>query len=167
MNTFMTSFDVSRTMYHEGSSFVGDMAKRLLNNLDNLGVFAENSLNAETHAKVIPFIVALQTFNEVRKSCFGQAVSENYEKCITDFSEAYRSLGISIPLKVHLVESHLSEFIKMKGGEIGAGYYSEQAMESCHKDFKLEWEPNKVREADNDYGRKLLSTIIRYNGKHI
>ena len=66
-----------------------------------------------------------------------------------------------------MVESHLHEFIKMKGGEIGAGHYSEQAMESCHKDFKLEWEPNKVREADNDYGRKLLSTIIRYNGKHI
>ena len=80
MNTWMTSVNVSRTIYHGGSSFVGDMAKRLLNNLDNLGVFAENSLNAETHAKVIPFIVALQTFNEVRKSCFGQAVSENYKK---------------------------------------------------------------------------------------
>ena len=97
----------------------------------------------------------------------GQLVSENYEKTINDFSGAYRSLHISIPLKVHLVESHLSEFIKMKGGEKGAGFYSEQAMESCHKDFKLEWEPIKIKESDVNFGRKLLDTIVRYNGKHI
>ena len=55
----------------------------------------------------------------------------------------------------------------MKGGEHGAGFFSEQAPESCHKDFDDEWEQNKTMETHPDYMRKLRTTIVRYNGKHL
>lgn len=55
----------------------------------------------------------------------------------------------------------------MKGGVNGAGFWSEQAPESCHKDFYEEWEPNKVIESHPEYMRKLKTAVVRYNGKHL
>ena len=66
-----------------------------------------------------------------------------------------------------MLESHLVEFLEMKGGKYGAGFWSEQAPESCHKDFNAEWESNKAGEKHPKYSEKLRNTIVRYNGKHI
>ena len=54
-----------------------------------------------------------------------------------------------------------------RGGKLGAGFWSEQAMESCHYDFCAEWAPNKVPETHPEYGKKLARTVVRYNGKHL
>jgi hypothetical protein len=61
----------------------------------------------------------------------------------------------------------LEEFLEMKGGVYGAGYWSEQAPESGHKDFAMEWEPSKVIETHPQYITKLKSAIGRYNGKYL
>ena len=58
----------------------------------------------------------------------------------------YRTLGITIPLKVHLLESHLQEFLVRRGDVHGAGFWSEQAMEACHYDLQEEWEDVMVEE---------------------
>ena len=68
--------------------------------------------------------------------------------------------------KVHLLESHASEFLEMMGGEHGLGYYSEQAMESMHKELKKE-EVEKVAENHPNYREKLCKTVVRVNGKHM
>ena len=167
MNSWMNTVNVSKTVYHGGTSFVGDMAKRLLNNLYSLEHRVNEKLDKQTQDKILPFLTALKCFNGVRVTCFGQIVLEGYKESVDSFSKAYRVLNISVPLKVHLIEAHLIDYLQMKGGEKGAGFYSEQAMESCHHDFKTEWEPVKVREADKSFGTKLMSTIVRYNGKHI
>lgn len=70
-------------------------------------------------------------------------------------------------LQVHVLESHLAEFLEMKGGVYGAGFWSEQAPESCHKDFEAEWEHNKVMETHPEYLGKLKKQVVRYNGKHL
>ena len=36
-----------------------------------------------------------------------------------------------------MVESHIVEYLSLKGEEAGLGFYSEQAMESVHHDFKV------------------------------
>ena len=84
-----------------------------------------------------------------------------------EFSNKYTGLNSSVSLKVHLVESHLQEFLGEKGGNFGAGYFSEQAMESCHYDFGFEWEGNKVPESHPECGTRLLKTVVIYNGKHL
>ena len=68
---------------------------------------------------------------------------------------------------MHLVESHAEEFLKLKGEEHGLGFYSEQAMESMHKELKLEWGADKVDVKHPNYGLKLKATVVRINGKHI
>ena len=69
--------------------------------------------------------------------------------------------------QVHVLESHLVEFLKLKGGVYGAGYWSEQAPESCHKDYNAEWESNKVMETHPKYAMELKTSVVRYNGKHM
>ena len=48
----------------------------------------------------------------------------------------------------------------MKGEVQGLGSYSEQAMESIHKELMVDVKHPK-------YGEKLLKTTVRINGKHI
>ena len=66
--------------------------------------------------------------------------------------------------KVHLLESHASEFLEMMGGEHGLGYYSEQAMESMHHEIKEECGADKVDPKHPKYGEKLKATVVRING---
>ena len=167
LSDWMESVNVAKTVYHGSCSFVGDMAKRFLKNLDSLSSTVESYLDCETRDKILPFIRALAKLNIVREMCFGQTLKDGYKEAVEDFSITYRGLNISFPLKVHLVEAHLVEYLELKGGVKGAGFWSEQAMESCHRDFNKEWENNKTLETDPMYGQKLLTSVVRYNGKHI
>ena len=55
----------------------------------------------------------------------------------------------------------------MKGEVQGLGFYSEQAMESMHKELKTEWGADMVDVKHPKYGEKLLKTTVQINGKHI
>lgn len=161
------SINISRTVYHGSASFKGNMAKKLLKLSTNLTKFVDQELDIQDAGKAAPFLKALSQFNLVVDACFGQELDSNYTTLIREFMMTYRSLGISVPLKVHLLESHLEQFLVSKGGKKGAGYWSEQAMEACHYDLNNEWETVKVDEKNPLYLPKLKDTIVRYNGKHI
>lgn len=70
-------------------------------------------------------------------------------------------------LQVHLLESHVQDFLESKGGVAGMGFWSEQAMESCHHDFKMELENDKLSSESQEYLDRLLSIVVRYNSKHL
>ena len=61
----------------------------------------------------------------------------------------------------------MAQFLKMRGETYGLGMLSEQAMESCHHDFKIEWQNRKVGLSHSELGERLLDTIVRYNSKHL
>ena len=91
--------NVARTVYHGSANFVGDMAKLLLKKVGHLEE-AISMLEDGTIIKAAPFIKAFKQFEEVRKACFGQHVEKDYALKIKVFMVTYRSLEISIPLKV-------------------------------------------------------------------
>ena len=93
--------NVSRTEYHGSANFVGDMAKKLLKKLDHLES-PVMELDPVAVSKAVPFIETLRLFEVVTVSCFGQYVEPGYSDKIERFSIAYRSLGISTPLKVNI-----------------------------------------------------------------
>ena len=70
-------------------------------------------------------------------------------------------------MQVHIIESHVSEFLKLKGEVAGLGFWSEQAMEAGHHDFKTEWEKVKVSANHAEYSERMFQTVVRYAGKHI
>ena len=59
------------------------------------------------------------------------------------------------------------DFLRLKDECHGLGFWSEQAMEAGHHDFKLEWENIKVAPSHKEYGERLKRTVVRYNGKHL
>ena len=82
---------------------------------------------AEKLDVALKFLATLKKFAKVVHACFGtRELDPNYEMYIKEFCESYRGLNISLPVKFHLVESHLAEFLKMYGEEHPLGFFSEQ-----------------------------------------
>ena len=166
VNAFLKREDISKCVYQGSNSFEGNQARKLLQRGDKLDRDVKE-LDFETAAKGLPFVETLRLLDKVVTACFGQTLAPDYEKHIENFSKQYRTLGISVTPKVHVIEKHVVEFLKRKGEVAGLGFWSEQAMESGHHDFKLEWEKVKVSPNHEEYGQRLLGTIVRYAGKHL
>ena len=70
--------------------------------MDSLEQIIMDTTSQETLLKALLFVEALRLFHHVEGACFGQLLEPNYKDCIKKFMAAYRSLGISIPLKVKI-----------------------------------------------------------------
>ena len=94
--------NVSRTVYMGSANFIGNMAELLLERADSLLIRIRQYLALRPDKLLVAekFVQAMNEFNDVRKSCFGQTLSDDYISCIEKFMGTYRSLEISIPLKV-------------------------------------------------------------------
>ena len=114
------------------------MSRKLIKLSSNLAEYIRETVDIETATKAEPYVKALSQFDQVVEACFGAELKSNFSSLIKDFMKTYHSLNISIPLKVHLLEGHIEEFLTRKGGNHGAGYWSEQAMEACHYDLNNE-----------------------------
>ena len=167
INDFLKREDITKCVYQGSNSFEGNQARKLLKCVDKLERDVKILLDFETAAKTLPFVQALRLLDRVVTSCFGQDLACEYEDCIKAFSHQYRTLGISVTPKIHIIEQHIVEFLKAKGEVAGLGFWSEQAMESGHHDFKLEWEKVKVSSNHKQYSQRLYNTTVRYAGKHL
>ena len=72
----------------------------------------------------------------------------------------YLSYIIDILYQVHLLETHVEEFLQSNGEVAGLGFWSKQAMESCHHDFKLEYEKAKICEDSLEILKKLRCLVV-------
>ena len=69
----------------------------------------------------------------------------------------YRSLSISIPLKVYVLEEEKTvEFLKDMGDQCGLGFYSEQSYEAMHKRFNETWGTAPLKKDNPAYGTQLV-----------
>ena len=159
--------NISRTVYHGSASFVGNMAQKFLTKVEDLEARMQEDLSRDMLDVAEKYIQAFKKLRAVVKGCFGQALSPDYPQLIEEFMIQYRSLGISIPLKVHILEAHVHEFLLMKGEKYGLGFYSEQAMESMHQELKMDWGADMVDIKHPTFGPRLRKTVVRINGKHI
>ena len=122
--------NVCRTVYHGSANFVGDQADRLMMLIESLEDLLESEFQGDGE-KLITVRLYMRCFKEFRavtKACFGtKALDPTYEQLIADFMATVRSLGWKkIPLKFHLVERHIAEFLKLTGEKWALGHYSEQ-----------------------------------------
>lgn len=147
---------VIRSEYH-GGMFEGNECRKLLRNIDSLWTICPE--------KYCGFAQALEDFNEVVISCYGNVLIPDFEEIICKFKNSYFQLGISVTPKVHAVIYHIPEFCKYAG--MGLGPWSEQTSESLHHDFNMTWANYKVKDMDNPrYANELLRAVCMYNGKN-
>ena len=92
----------------------------------------------------------------------------DYEDDIKIFMDNYRALGLTVTPKVHILEAHTAQFLKMFNENKALGWYSEQAMESCHQELKKELRAEAMVGVDHEnYGEKLKNIMVRVTGKHM
>ena len=106
--------------------------------------------------------------------CFGMELLPGYHKAIDNFSALYRKICKGkIPVKVHILEAHVVDFLERQAGlgyaGKGLGWWSEQASESVHSDWKKLWEGGKyVRGLYHpDYPQQLMRCGVKYNSNHL
>lgn len=113
----------------------------------------------------LKFVRTFDDFHLVVKACFGTHLDPQYITYINNFKKSYLDLDISVTPKVHSVFFHIEEFCSKH--HKGLGWYSEQAMESVHYEFKKVWEKHKVQETHQQYSKHLLKAVCGFNSSHI
>lgn len=147
---------VTREVYHGSSGFSGNSCKKLLSKVD--------FLRSNCCISSLKYVQAFRDFNTVVQACFSMKLDPDFKQIITNFKQSYLDLEISITPKVHAVFFHVPDFCDEK--QAGLGFYSEQAMESVHSDFKHVWNKYKVAKDHPDYDEKLYRAICEYNSLH-
>ena len=121
VNRYLPKINIYRVSYHGQHRLGANACNKLLKNLDSFELFFhESSLGIPT----TKYIKVLRDFEKIFHGCFGKSLSSTYVKDLEEFFTSYRNLRATIPLKVHIVEQHIIEFIGIKGGVFGMIYNS-------------------------------------------
>ena len=110
-------------------------------------------------------MLALEAFAKVKESCFGMELLPSFKSDIQEFKRCYDLLGINVINKVHVLVDHVPEFCERK--QKALGYFTEQASEAVHCDFKTTWKYYQVSEENEKFPEKLLAAVLKYNAKHL
>ena len=123
--------------------------------------------------KILPstakcFAIALKKLREVQDACLGLLLMGNWRTKIREFEDAFRDLHISMTLKVHILVHDIPRFLGRPNMK-PLGYFTEQQFESVHADYATTFRNFKIpRDPENDnFGQKLLDSVIHYNSNHI
>ena len=141
--------------------FSGNDCKKLLNNTDIL----REICTSKCVFSCMKFLDCLEKFKSVVESCFTLDLKSGYEEKICAFKKSYFDLNISVTPKVHSVFFHIKDFCEISNK--GLGFYSEQAVESAHADFKKIWKKYKVKKSNTNYPENLLKAVREYSSKHV
>ena len=147
--------NIKRVAYR-GGSMNGPGCEDLLQKLDKLFQDIPSNLRQYYHA--------LQAFDRVRVSCFGNSLNPNFVRDIQNFRRQYDALKIPLIVKGHMID-HVEQFCPRKGRCLG--FYSEQASESVHHDFQKTWQNYMVNVQNPNFGQQLLKATLKYNSKHV
>ena len=164
VDQFLRDNNIHRAEYQGSHSFEGNHARKLLRDITKMRTEAQK-LSEETKKRILMIISTLEAFNSVVESCFGVNLEGDYKEAIRNFSDLYLTLHktfkVSITVKVHIVMEHVLQQIERKHPGFGIGSMTEQAFESAHHEFKLEWLKAKVDMSHPDYGQRLFDTVVR------
>ena len=153
----------------QGVTFNGISCKKLLNNINTLEELIDGHPLGDELDKVVD---AFSSFKEVTELCFGMELKSGYALAIDRFMDYYRQIeNLNVSIKVHILEAHVCDFFeRQKGTDYegkGLGFWSEQASESVHSDFKKHW-AKYVRELDHpDYAKQFKKCGVSYNSNHL
>jgi hypothetical protein len=116
VNQYLSKINICRVSYQGQHRLEGNACHKLLKNIDSFELFFQEFSLGVSAAK---YIKVLRDFEKIVHGCFGKSLSSTYVKDLEEFSTSYRNLRATIPLKVHIIEQHVIEFINMKGGVFG------------------------------------------------
>jgi len=149
---------------HHGGQFTGEHCVKLLENTKALYALLKTANCLSVGGSIGK---ALEAFNTVRKSCFGQTCSTSYKEDIENFAHAYLNAKAPITVKVHCTVVHVPQFLDLFPGK-GLGVWSEQFAEHLHSDFENFYARCKYyRNPEHpEFPQSFLKAIIAYCSLH-
>ena len=167
MDDYLTKQCIIRKKKQGRRGLEGNQASKFLHKVDNM----ELALSQQGEAIMIkgaPYVAVMRAYLAVQSSCMGSELKTDYIKTISSFTEAYTAIpDISVTPKVHIIMHHLTEFFNIKGKDHGLSFYSEQAVEAVHYDFKNFWNKYAVEPENPNFGRNLKSAVSAYVSSHV
>lgn len=151
------SCNVEKSVTQAGAGFNGNACKKLLDRLD--------VLRASCPIGCLKFVKALDDFQSVVKSCFGQHLDPNFEISLLNFKDSFLDLNVSVTPKIHAVFYHVGDFCRKH--QKALGFYSEQTMEAVHFEFKSFWSKYKLNINHPEYSNNLLRAVREFNALHV
>lgn len=151
---------VSQDVYYGKPSFNGNSCRKLLKNSDKLRRIAEKH-----GGRCLKYVKCLHDFENVVKACFSSELDPKFTIYIQIFEKSFTDLEIPLTPKIHALIYHVPQFCVEH--QRGLAFFSEQAVESVHADFKKTWNKYKVDKSHPSYSRRLLQAVCEYNSSHI
>ena len=167
VDEFLDGNNIHRAEYQGSHSFEGNHARKLLRIIGRMrhevDFLESEGVNKE---RIMKIISTLEAFDEVVVACFSKQLIGDYKAAIAAFSKAYMELHkvykVTVPVKAHLVMHHIVPQIERRHPGNGIGVVTEQAFESAHHSFKMEWEKTKITNINHpDYPKALLDCVVR------
>ena len=160
---FAKEENIVRKSYH-GGNYQGNQCNDIMKKVDKL--------EQKLPRKLRKFTKCLRKFKVIVDETFGCEVKVTLQEILDmmeDFKKCYLPLKISVTPTVHDVYFHVPDWYERNGLERGLGWYSEQATESCHRDFMSNvWlKGYKVPDTHPEYPNKLQGAIAKYNSRRI
>ena len=151
-----------RRVLHWGGHFLGNALEKLF---ENIG-FLEGYL--DRYPLLLPYIVAMKSFNEVRKSCFGMDLHDDYAERIHKFQADQKVLqddfGFSVTVKAHCLFYHFIPWLDK--WQLPLGLVSEQTGESIHCRFHRFIQNKQVSNPNSkDFAENLLKVVNSWNSR--
>ncbi|XP_065672397.1 uncharacterized protein LOC136090170 [Hydra vulgaris] len=154
---------------YQGRGWDGNNSNQILKYVDEL-----KKVVLYEYPDLVPILQCLKDFKVVKDSCFGRTVELEYQQAILKFKNSFLSaqeiagiLGkkLSISWKVHILLCHVQPFVEYHN--CGLSKFAEQCGESIHSKFKPTWNRFKRKVANKEYGERLLSSVIDFNGRRV
>lgn len=152
-----------REDYH-GSVFEGNECRKLLKNIDILRQILDDSKKL---AFGEPYVNVFEAFKKVLDDLYSPQIDIiSLHSQIVKFADAWIASGMSVTSKVHIVVTHLLDFVILRGSK-EIGRFCEQSHESAHAEFEKTWTKYKVKEVSNQHFKhSLLKSVNDYNAGH-
>ena len=120
-----------------------------------------------------PFIDTLEDIRVIYRISHAKSVDKNHKIITIGFKQKWISLmitfGISMPLKVHIICEHLSDYFEMTGKTFRK--VSDQVVESSHHKVKSFFEShpnyNHKEKESKESGEATLAGVAHFNSINI
>ena len=147
------------------NEFAGPECNLILSKLDTLRDFLPENLHI--------FVDALKQVKEIYRIAHATTVEADHREKIELFRNTWLTLmrdhGQTMPLKVHIILEHLSDYFEQEGKTLRRT--NDQFIEACHSKVRkfFETHPNfKHKDKSSDtYGDAILKAIIHFNSYNL
>ena len=145
--------------------FQGPECNLVLSKLDLLREFLPENLHT--------FVDALEEVKEIYRMAHATTVEIDHREKIELFRNTWLTLmqdfGQTMPLKVHIILDHLSDYFEMEGKTLRNT--NDQFIEACHakvrKFFDNHPNFNHKDKSTDKYGKAVLTAVVHFNSNNL